>query len=193
MERGLPPRHGQGWRMGVERCLRDRFVTAFGEMLAVQVEAAVACHVPRLPFRLESGSDPFRFALVWAVGLECLSRPEFRIAHSIEVPWELLRDWLSDADLLAGFDGSMDDAGWASGLFAGILPPPTREEIARGQLAAIFGPLPPGSGRIAALDRETGQAPSGDSGPTFEDPGVADDDARLTAPSGVRSRLRSEP
>ena len=49
--------------------LRKRFVAAFGEHLACSIEAAIECHVPALKIPLELGSDPFRFALIGAVGM----------------------------------------------------------------------------------------------------------------------------
>lgn len=117
--------------------LRDRFSADFGELLAVSIEAAIERHMPELKVQYERGSDPFRFALVWAVGLECLSRPEFRIEHGITVPWPILRDWFRDADLLAGFDGTFDFSGRAVGLFDEILgAPPDTDDVAAGWAAA---------------------------------------------------------
>ena len=115
--------------------LRERFVAEFGEHLALAIEAAIERHVPRLRMRLERGSDPFRFALVWAVGLECLTRDEFRAQHGIEVPWELLREWLREADLLAGFDGTFDWGGRAAGRFDEIVGPGSDEDYAEGVVA----------------------------------------------------------
>ncbi len=116
--------------------LRDRFAATFGEHLAVSIEAAVERHVPALRIPLERGSDPFRFALIWAVGLECLSRPEFRAEHGIPVPWEMLRDWIRDADLLAGYDGTFDFGGRGMGLFDEILGTKTEADVETGWAAA---------------------------------------------------------
>lgn len=116
--------------------LRDRFATAFGEHLALTIEAAIERHVPELNVQLERGSDPFRFALVWAVGLECLSRPEFRAEHGIAVPWAVLRDWIRNADLLAGYDGTFDFGGRAVGLFDEILGPADGDDLVAGWDAA---------------------------------------------------------
>jgi hypothetical protein len=116
--------------------LRDRFVASFGEYLAVSIEAAVERHIPELKFEIERGSDPFRFALVWAVGLECLSRPEFRTEHGITVPWEMLRDWIRGIGLLAGFDGTFDAGGRGAGLFDEILGRRTETDVKAGQIAA---------------------------------------------------------
>jgi hypothetical protein len=112
--------------------LRDRFVAEFGEPLTVSIEASVEWHVPRLPVVLERGSDPFRFSLVWAIGLECLTRAEFRRQHGLVVPWEILRDWLRGADLLAGYDGTTDFGSRAAGRFDDLLGPPSEEDIEAG-------------------------------------------------------------
>ncbi len=116
--------------------LRDRFVASFGEHLAISIEAAVERHIPDLKVEVERGSDPFQFALVWAVGLECLSRPEFRGEHGIAVPWEMLRDWIRGADILAGFDGTFDDAGRGAGQFDEILGRRTETDVEAGWIAA---------------------------------------------------------
>ncbi|MBI3748061.1 MAG: hypothetical protein HY262_04335 [Chloroflexi bacterium] len=117
--------------------LRDRFVAAFGEHLAISIEAAIERHFPALKVPLERGSDPFRFALIWAVGLECLSNPAFRVEHGVVASWEFLRDWLRDADLLAGYDGTFDSAGQASGFFRDVLEPPTLDEWSAGVDATV--------------------------------------------------------
>ena len=116
--------------------IRARFVEVFGEHLAISIEAAIERHVPALKVPLERGSDPFRFALVWAVGLGCLSDPGFRAEHGVIVPWEMLRDWIRDADLLAGYDGTFDFGGHSVGLFEGILDKATAADLEQGRGAA---------------------------------------------------------
>lgn len=88
--------------------IRDRFVTTFNEHLAVSIEAAIEKHVPALKIELDRGSNPLQFALIWAVGLECLTRLEFRVEHDITVPWSLLRDWMRAADITKDFDGTFE-------------------------------------------------------------------------------------
>ena len=117
--------------------IRERFVSQFGEHLAVSVEAAVERHVPDLKVRLDRGTDPFRFALVWAIGLGCLSDPGFREEHGFTVPWELVRDWCAANAITEGFDGTFDWGSYAAGRFEGILPPPSEEDVARGWEAAL--------------------------------------------------------
>ena len=48
--------------------LRDRFAAGFGTDLAETIERAAEHHTKVLLPPLEQGSDPFRFALVWAIG-----------------------------------------------------------------------------------------------------------------------------
>jgi hypothetical protein len=117
--------------------LRDRFASHFGEMLAVSVEAAVERHVPDLKLALDRGSDPFQFALIWAIGLACLSDPAFRTEHGVTVPWELFRDWCAASDILACFDGTFDWGSYAAGRFEGILPPPSEEGMECGWEAKL--------------------------------------------------------
>jgi hypothetical protein len=49
-----------------------------------------------IPAVLNHGSDPFRFALVWAIGFECLSRPDFRAEQSVAAAWTDLSAWIRD-------------------------------------------------------------------------------------------------
>jgi hypothetical protein len=67
--------------------LRARFVARFGPELAETVDRATEHHIKVLPAPLSQGSDPFRFALVWAIGFECLTRPAYRQEHSIAATW----------------------------------------------------------------------------------------------------------
>jgi hypothetical protein len=63
--------------------LRARFVTRFGADLAETVEGVAEHHTKVIPADLDRGSDDFQFALVWAIGFECLSRPAFRVEHGV--------------------------------------------------------------------------------------------------------------
>ena len=59
--------------------LRSRFVNRFGDDLSETIERVAEHHTKVLPASLDRGSDPFQFALVWAIGFQCLTRPEFRL------------------------------------------------------------------------------------------------------------------
>lgn len=115
--------------------IRDRFVTTFGEHLAVSIEAAIEKHVPALKIELDRGSNPLQFALIWAVGLECLTRLEFRVEHDITVPWSLLRDWMRAADITKDFDGTFEYGSRGVGRFDEILGPRSEADVEAGWVA----------------------------------------------------------
>jgi len=116
--------------------LRARFVSRFGEDLADTIERVAEHHTKVIPAPLERGSDPFRFALVWAIGFECLTRPEYRLEHGIRAPWAELLTWICDEADLASFDGTMDLSGRGRGLFDAILGPHTDADYEAGVDAA---------------------------------------------------------
>ena len=116
--------------------LRARFADRFSTDLAETIERAAEHHTKVLPAPLERGSDPFRFALVWSVGFECLSRPKFRLEHRVTAPWAELMGWIRDEADLASFDGTMDLAGRGRGLFDAILGPHTEADVEVGLEAA---------------------------------------------------------
>ena len=116
--------------------LRARFVSRFGAGLAETVEAVAEHHTKVIPAVMDRGSDPFRFALVWAIGFECLTRPEFRLEHGIATPWADLLTWICDEADLSSFDGTMDLSGRGRGLFDAILGPHTDADVEAGLAAA---------------------------------------------------------
>jgi hypothetical protein len=109
--------------------LRARFVARFGPDLAEMIERVAEHHTKVLPAPLDQGSDPFRFALVWAIGFECLTRPAFRREHGITAPWADLSAWIRDEADLASYDGTMDLAGRGFGLFDAILGPHNADDV----------------------------------------------------------------
>jgi hypothetical protein len=116
--------------------LRSRFAARFGEALAVSLEEAVDEHVAKLAFVVERGSSLFRFTLIWAVGLECLSRPQFREEQGVTASWPDLRTWLREHADFASFDGTFDWAGRAIGEFDDILGVSDDVDLDRGRVAA---------------------------------------------------------
>lgn len=116
--------------------LRSRFVARFGPDLATSIETAVEHHIKAIPGQIERGSDDFRWALVWAIGFECLTRPEFRREHGVTAPWADLCGWLADEADLAAYDGTMDWSGRGAGRFDLILGRRTEADEAAGWEAA---------------------------------------------------------
>lgn len=101
--------------------VRSKFVARLGPNLADTIETAVAAPCPGVPGQIERGSDDFRWALVWAVGFECLTRPGFRREHGVTAPWADLCCWIADEADLANVDGTMDWSGRGAGRFDLIL------------------------------------------------------------------------
>jgi hypothetical protein len=116
--------------------LRTRFAAQFGDDLAETIVEVAERHTKVIPAVLDRGSDPFRFALVWAIGFECLTRPEFRREHGIIAPWAELLAWICDEADLASFDGTMDLSGRGRGLFDAILGSHTEADVEAGLAAA---------------------------------------------------------
>jgi hypothetical protein len=75
--------------------------------------ALAALLVPRNPF--------LEHALVWGRRPGVPVAPGVRAGHGIELPWEMLRDWIRDADLLDGFGGTFDFGGRGEGALDEIL------------------------------------------------------------------------
>ncbi len=75
---------------------------------------------------MNKGSSSFRCSLVWAIGFQCLSRPEVRAEHGVAAPWADLSAWIRDEADLASFDGTMDLAGRGKGYFDFALGPTDR-------------------------------------------------------------------
>jgi hypothetical protein len=121
---------------GVMQDLRDRFAARFGTDLAETIERAAEHHTKVLPAPLERGSDPFRFALVWAIGFECLTRPAFRLEHGITAPWAELQGWIREEADLGAYDGTMDLAGRGMGFFDAILGRRSEADVEGGLEAA---------------------------------------------------------
>jgi hypothetical protein len=122
--------------MDVMSDLRARFAARFGTYLAETIERVVEDHIKVIPGVVERGSDRFQFALVWAVGFECLSNPDFRGEHGVVPAWADLEAWIRDEAGLAAFDGTMDLGARGRGTFDGILGPHTDADVAAGMEAA---------------------------------------------------------
>jgi hypothetical protein len=116
--------------------LRARFVAHFGPDLAETIEHVTEHHAKVLPAPLDHGSNSFRFALVWTIGFECLTRPAFRQEHGITAAWAELSAWIRDEADLTSFDGTMDLAGRGRGLFDAILGPRSEDDVKAGLDAA---------------------------------------------------------
>lgn len=103
--------------------VRQAFVESFGELQAIAVEAAANEHKNGVHDR--PGSDPFRWALVIAIGYECMEVDSYRKHHGITVPWRRLRPWIKKHGDLKNHDGDSDYISLFSGAynyFVGLRP-----------------------------------------------------------------------
>jgi hypothetical protein len=116
--------------------LRARFIATFGLDLTETIEAVAEHHTKVMLAVLDRGSDPFRFAIVWAIGFACLTRPGFRLEHGVTAPWADLLGWICDEAGLASFDGTMDLSGRGRGLFDAILGRHNEDDVEAGLRAA---------------------------------------------------------
>jgi hypothetical protein len=87
--------------------VREKFVARFSESEALAIEAAADEHGNGINDQ-RRGSDPFKWALLIAIGYECASRESFREHHKITAPWDDLRQWMRDEADLASHDGDCD-------------------------------------------------------------------------------------
>jgi hypothetical protein len=115
--------------------LRTRFVARFGDDLAETIVAVAEHHTKVIP-AARPRLGRVRFAMVWSVSFECLTRPEFRLEHGITTPWADLLTWICDEANLDSFDGTMDLSGRGRGLFDAVLGPHTEADVEAGLAAA---------------------------------------------------------
>lgn len=86
--------------------VRESYVQTFGEQEAAALEAAAEEH--KNGVHDEYGTDPFRWAVVIAIGYQCAEVPQYRNHHGIKAPWEDIRQWIIDHGDLANHDGDVD-------------------------------------------------------------------------------------
>lgn len=85
---------------------RDSYVETFGEAEARALEAAAQEH--KNGIHDNPGSDPFRWAVVIAIGYQCAEVDSYRDSHGIHAPWEEIKQWIIDHGDLAAHDGDVD-------------------------------------------------------------------------------------
>lgn len=86
--------------------VRESFEQRFGSEQADALVSAAEQHDNDV--HSNRGSDPFKWAVLIAIGYQCVEIDEYRDSHGITVPWDDFRDWAkTDADL-ASHDGDCD-------------------------------------------------------------------------------------
>ena len=95
------------------------FTERFGADQAAAIIAAAEQHRPNDDNR---GSDPFKWALVIAIGHECITHDRYRDQHGITAPTDDLKFWIRDHADLASHDGDMDWLAALAGAYDEYLP-----------------------------------------------------------------------
>jgi len=93
--------------------VRDSFVQHFGEDQAAAIEAAAAYHNDGG----NKGSDPFKWAVAFAIGYECFSVDRYREYHGITASADKVRQWIKDCGELASHDGDFDVISMLAGVY----------------------------------------------------------------------------
>lgn len=86
--------------------IRAEFEKAFGEDQAAAIWDAAISHKNGVHDR--EGSDPFKWALLIAIGYKCMEKDEFRGYHGITAPWDKLKLWIKENAKLDSYDGDFD-------------------------------------------------------------------------------------
>ena len=89
--------------------MRTEFVERFGESDATAIEQAAESH--KNGIHDEPGSDYFRWAILIALGFQCMEVEGYREGHGIQTPWSDLREWLHTESVkawLRDHDGQFD-------------------------------------------------------------------------------------
>lgn len=112
------------------KTLREMFVEKFGEEQTAKVEAAAEMH--DFAYRSEEqnkGSDAFRWVLVWVIGFECVSKPNYAKWHGIEIDPEQFRQWVYEHAELEKHNGAWDNMAMVSGAYKGFIKPEKLDEL----------------------------------------------------------------
>jgi hypothetical protein len=102
---------------------RDAFVEKFSESDALAIEAAAESH--KNGVHDKPGSDPFRWAVLIALGYECMSKDRYRDHHGIAAPWADIEAWLKEPtrrEWLAAHDGDSDYLALMVGVYTPYMP-----------------------------------------------------------------------
>jgi hypothetical protein len=98
--------------------VRESFVARFGEGNAAAIEAAARGHKNGVHDNL--GSDPFKWALLIAIGHECMGR--YASDHGITVAESDIQAWAVEHGDLGAHDGDCDYIALICGTYDAWLP-----------------------------------------------------------------------
>jgi hypothetical protein len=87
--------------------IRTAFTERFGEDQAAAIESAAEGHGNGINDG-NRGTDPFKWALLVAIGYQCMEIKNYRAYHGITAPWPDLKEWIIAQGKLAEHDGDCD-------------------------------------------------------------------------------------
>lgn len=105
---------------------RESYAATFGKTQADRLQEAGESHRERLIEGDKRGSDPFRDAIVIAIGHECFTEPSYRKYHGITPSVRRIKAWIRDHGELAGYDGPIDYIALAAGAYEEYMPTPEK-------------------------------------------------------------------
>ncbi len=102
------------------------FAAKFGKDQADLIVKAADSHQNGVN-NINKGADPFKWALLIAIGYECLTRPAFRSEHGITVDPVEAQKWIVENADLATHRGDMDYISLLAGVYFDWMPPELRK------------------------------------------------------------------
>ncbi len=87
--------------------IRDAFAERFGKDQADAIVAAAESHENGTNSE-NKGADPFKWALLIAIGYQCSEVDRYRDHHGITAPWDDVKQWIVDNADLGSHDGDCD-------------------------------------------------------------------------------------
>jgi hypothetical protein len=105
--------------------IRESFVARFGEDAAQAIEEAAHDHeVEANPYDVlgtdhkdHKGNDHFQWAIMMVLSYECVSKPEYREWHGINIEWEDFDEWVKLEGDLTSFEGEFDKMALIIGVY----------------------------------------------------------------------------
>jgi hypothetical protein len=101
--------------------IREAFAEKFGEDQAQLIEAAAESHANGVNSE-NRGSDPFKWALLIAIGYQCAEIDSYRDYHGITAPWTDVKQWMIDHGDLGSHDGDGDYLAALAGSYGEYMP-----------------------------------------------------------------------
>jgi hypothetical protein len=101
--------------------IKTAFAERFGQDQACAIQAAAEEHENGIN-SANKGDDPFKWALLTAIGYECMSKDSYREYHGISAPWDEVRQWMKDHADLGSHNGDSDYLSLLCGAYSEFMP-----------------------------------------------------------------------